>query len=146
MSETFDVNVLAYATDRGSRFHDQAKALVDRFLAGPRIVYLLWPVAFGYLRIVTHPTLLDAPLTHEAAARNIEQFISQPHVRQVGETDGFWDAYRRVGDFVKPKGNLVPDAHIVALMLHHGISTIWSNDRDFRKFEGITVRDPFAGN
>lgn len=145
MSETFDVNVLVYATDRASHFHDKAKALIERFLVGPNLVYLLWPVALGYLRFVTHPTLLDAPLTPAAAAGNIDQFVSQPHVRLVGEMDGFWPAYRRVADAVNPRGNLVPDAHLVALMRQHGISTIWTHDRDFRKFEGITVRDPFAG-
>lgn len=145
MSETFDVNVLVYATDRGSPFHDRARALVERFVAGPDLVYLLWPVALGYLRIVTHPSLLDAPLSPGTAAENIEQLVSQPHVRQAGEGEGFWPVYRRVADAVKPKGNLVPDAHLVALMRQHGISTIWSHDRDFRKFEGITVRDPFVG-
>ncbi|BBX99286.1 type II toxin-antitoxin system VapC family toxin [Mycobacterium lacus] len=145
MSETFDVNILVYATHRASPFHDKAKALVERFLAGPGLVYLLWPVALGYLRIVTHPALLDAPLAPGVAAENIEQFTSRPHVRQVGEADGFWPVYRRVAGTVKPRGNLVPAAHLVALMGQHGISTIWSHDRDFRKFEGITVRDPFAG-
>jgi toxin-antitoxin system PIN domain toxin len=145
LSETFDVNVLVYATHRSSPFHDAAKALVERFLVGPSLVYLLWPVALSYLRIVTHPALLDAPLAPNVAADNIEQFVSQPHVRMVGEGDGFWSSYRRKADVVKPKGNLVPDAHLVALMHQHGISTIWSHDRDFRKFEGITVRDPFAG-
>lgn len=145
MSETFDVNVLVYATHRASPFHDRAKALVERFLAGPGLVYLLWPVAFGYLRIVTHPCLLDAPLAPAVAADNIKQLVDQPHVRLVGEGDGFWAAYRRVAAGVKPKGNLVPDAHLVALMHQHGISTIWTHDRDFRKFEGITVRDPFDG-
>lgn len=144
MSETFDVNVLVCATDRGSPFHDRAKELVERFLAGPDLVYLLWPVALGYLRIVTHPRLLDTPLSPEVAADNIEQLVVQPHVRQVGEGDGFWAVYRRVADPVIPKGNLVPDAHLVALMRQHGIATIWSHDRDLRKFDGITVRDPFA--
>jgi len=143
MSQTLDINVLVYATDRGSPFHDKAKALVERFLTGPDLVYLLWPVALGYLRIVTHPRLLDAPLSPDDAARNIDQFVAQPHVRLVGEGDGFWSVYRRVADPVRPKGNLVPDAHLVALMRQHGISTVWTHDRDFRKFEGITVRDPF---
>jgi toxin-antitoxin system PIN domain toxin len=145
MSQTFDVNVLVYATHRGSHFHQAAKDLVERFLAGPDLVYLLWPVALGYLRIVTHPALLDAPLAPAVAADNIDQFVSQPHVRLVGETEGFWPVYRRVADAVQPKGNLVPDAHVVALMRQHGISTIWTHDRDFRKFDGVTVRDPFAG-
>jgi toxin-antitoxin system PIN domain toxin len=145
MSQTFDINVLVYATHRASPFHVQAKTLVKRFLAGPELVYLLWPVALGYLRIVTHPVLLDAPLRPSVAADNIEQFIAAPHVRPVGEIDGFWPVYRRTADAVKPNGNLVRDAHLVALMRQHGIATICSHDRDFRKFEGVTVRDPFAG-
>jgi len=52
--------------------------------------------------------------------------------------------YRRIADDVSPRGNLVPDAHLVALMHQHGISTVWSHDRDLRKFGGITVRDPFV--
>lgn len=135
VSETFDVDVLVHATHRASPFHDKAKTLVERFLAGPGLVYLLWPVALG----------LGAPLAPEVAVENIEQFTSRPHVRQVGEANGFWPVYRRVADPVKPRGNLVPDAHLVALMRHHGIATIWSHDRDFRKFEGIRIRDPFSG-
>jgi toxin-antitoxin system PIN domain toxin len=144
VSETFDVNVLVYATHQSSPFHAKAKELVEGFGAGPDLVYLLWPVALGYLRIVTHPMLLDAPLSPSAAADNIGQLVSQPHVRPVGETDGFWPVYRRVAEDLNPKGNLVPDTHLVALMRQHGISTIWSHDRDLRKFAGITVRDPFA--
>lgn len=144
MSQTLDVNVLVYATHRASPFHDRARALVERLAAGPELVYLLWPVALGYLRIVTHPRLLDAPLAPAVAAANIEQLVAQPHVRAVGELDDFWSVYRRIADDVLPKGNLVPDAHLVALMHQHGISTIWSHDRDLRKFGGITVRDPFV--
>jgi len=29
-------------------------------------------------------------------------------------------------------------------MRQHGATTIWSRDRDFLKFRGIKVRDPFA--
>jgi toxin-antitoxin system PIN domain toxin len=145
VSETFDVNVLVYATHHASPFHESAKKLVERFLAGPDLVYLLWPVALGYVRIVTHPTLLDAPLSPTVAVNNIDRLVSRPHVRPVGEIDGFWPVYQRVAGAVNPRGNLVPDAHLVALMRQHGISTIWTHDRDFRKFDGITVRDPIAG-
>jgi len=29
-------------------------------------------------------------------------------------------------------------------MRERGVSTIWSHDRDFRKFRGISVKDPFS--
>ncbi len=38
------------------------------------------------------------------------------------------------------RGNLVFDAQIVALCREHGISTILTNDRDFRRFETPRVR------
>jgi predicted nucleic acid-binding protein len=62
----------------------------------------------------------------------------------VGEIEGFWERYRHVTEGVHVRANLVPDAHLVALMHQHGVSTIWSRDRDLRKFDGITARDPFS--
>lgn len=29
-------------------------------------------------------------------------------------------------------------------MRSHGVSAIYTRDRDFRRYDGITVRDPFA--
>ncbi len=37
------------------------------------------------------------------------------------------------------------DAHLVALMNQHGVSTIWTHDVDFRRFDGIRVYDPVTG-
>ena len=71
--------------------------------------------------------------------------LAPSHVRVAGEGDDFWASFRRVAADGKPRGNLVPDAHLVALMREHGVSTIWSHDRDLRKFSGITVKDPFSG-
>jgi predicted nucleic acid-binding protein len=39
---------------------------------------------------------------------------------------------------------LVPDAHVVALMHQHGVRTIWTRDRGFRRFRGIEAHDPFV--
>ena len=47
---------------------------------------------------------------------------------------------------VAAAGNLVPAAHLVALMRAHGVSNIWTSDRDFRKFDGIRVKSPFASS
>jgi predicted nucleic acid-binding protein len=41
-------------------------------------------------------------------------------------------------------GNLIHDAHIVALCLEHGAGELLTGDRDFARFAGIQVTDPFA--
>ena len=36
----------------------------------------------------------------------------------------------------------VPDAHLATLMRQHGVSVIYTRDRDSRRFDNIEVRDP----
>ena len=144
MSQTVDTNVLVYASHTASPFHDRARALVEHLVGGPSLAYVLWPTVLGYLRIVTHPAILGTPLSADEAMSNVEAVLAPSHVRVAGEGDDFWTSFRRVAADVKPRGNLVPDAHLVALMREHGVSTIWSHDRDLRKYSGITVKDPFS--
>ena len=42
------------------------------------------------------------------------------------------------------RGNLVPDAHLASLLRQHGVRTLYTVDRDFRRFPFLDVRDPFA--
>lgn len=143
MSATVDANVLLYASDVTSPHHERALSTLQAFAAGPDLLYLFWPVVMAYLRIGTHPSIFDHPLDPEVARRNVAALLDRPHVRSAGEQDGFWGVFEQVveGDVVR--GNLVPDAHLVALMRQHDVSTIWTADRDFRRFGGITALNPF---
>jgi uncharacterized protein len=143
MSATVDANVLIYASNTADPLHERAVKLIRRLADGPELVYLFWPTLMAYLRIVTHPAILPRPLAPRQAMGNIEGLVDRPHVRAPGEADGFWPIFRTAaGD--RPRGNDVPDAHIAALMRQHGVRLIYTRDRDFRRFDGIDVRDPFA--
>lgn len=144
MSYSVDVNVLLCASDRSNDRHERARRFVERCAAGPETVYLTWPTLMSYLRIATHPRIFAAPLNPDEALGNVMALVGLPHVRAVSELDGFLDAYRRVSGDMPVRGNLVPDAHIAAILLQHGVRTLYTNDRDFRKFESLDVRDPFA--
>lgn len=144
MSVTVDANILLYASDEQSPRHDAAAALLAQLAAGPGLVYLFWPVAMAYLRIATHPNIFDQPLDPAEARQNLSQFIGRAHVRCPGEAEGFWQAYQDLVGADTIRGNLVTDSHIAALMSQHGVTTIFTADRDFRRFTGITSRDPFA--
>lgn len=143
MSATLDTNILVYASNTAHRLHDQATALVARLATGPELVYLFWPTLMGYLRIVTHPGILPRPLSPDEARGNVEALLDRPNIRAPGEGDGFWLHYRSVAA-VPTRGNDVPDAHLAALMRQHGVRTIYTRDRGFRRFDGIDARDPFT--
>jgi uncharacterized protein len=144
VSYSLDVNVLLYASDRSSDRYDSARRFVDSCAAGPEILCLTWPTLMSYLRIATHPRIFSAPLSPDEALGNISALIGLPHVRAVSELDGFADAYKHVAGETPVRGNLVPDAHVAAILLQHGVRTFYSNDRDFRKFQSIDLRDPFS--
>lgn len=143
MSVTLDTNLLLYASDTASPRYQVAQRVLADVAAGPELLYLFWPVLLGYLRIATHPAIFQAPLTVSTAESNIESLLDRRHVTCPGEADGFWDTYRTVTERVPPRGNRVPDAHLAALMRQYDVATIWTHDRDFRRFDQIRVRDPF---
>jgi len=144
MSQTVDVNVLLYASNVEADENERAISLVRHLASGPGLVVLFWPVALAYLRISTHPSIFAAPLRHREAVGNLEQLMSRPHVRMAAEGDRFWPSYRSIAEDVRVSGNAVPDVQLAALMTEHGVDTIWTRDRDFRKFDRIVARDPFA--
>ena len=144
MSVTVDANLLLYASDDASPLHERARALLDELAAGPGIVHVFWPTVMAYLRLSTHPSVFERPLAPAEATANIESLLRQPHVQSPGEQERFWSVYRGVAEDADARGNLVSDAHLVSLMIQNGVGTIWTHDRDYRRFRGIEVRDPFA--
>ncbi|MDP8943421.1 MAG: PIN domain-containing protein [Actinomycetota bacterium] len=135
--------MLVYASNESDPVHARARALIERLGGGPDLLYLFWPVLLGYLRIVTHPAILPRPLGPGDAISNVSGLLALGHVRAPGEGDGFWDIFRTTAG-QRVRGNAVPDAHLAALMRQHGVTTIYTRDRDYRRFDGIRVLDPFA--
>ena len=144
MSYSLDVNVLLFATDRTSDRHAQARDFLDSCISSPEVLCLTWPTIMAYLRIATHPSIFASPLTPDEALGNVQALLALPHARVVSERDGFLDAYLHVTGGTVVRGNLVPDAHVASILFQNGVRTVYSNDRDLRKFEVLDVRDPFA--
>lgn len=144
MSVAVDANVLVYGSNVHAPEHDRAVEVLEELLGGSGLVYVFWPVATAYLRIVTQRRVFPKPLAPVEAVANLDALFARPNVRSPGEPDGFWTTFRSLADETPLRGKLVPDAHLVALMRHYGVRTLLTRDRDFRRFDGIRVRDPFA--
>lgn len=144
MSFTFDANVLLYASDETSAYNPRARAFLDWVAENDELAYLFWPTVMAYLRIATHPAIFETPLPLAEAIANVERLLALTNIQTAGEHDRFWPCYRSVAGEADARGNLVPDAHLVALMLENGVRTIWTHDRDYRRFRGIEPLDPFG--
>ena len=144
MSFALDTNLLLYASDARSPFHSPARSFLDSCLAGEEVFCLGWPTVMSYLRISTHPSVFESPLSPDEAMTNVEVLLEHPHARFLAEEEGFWSIYRKLTADVPTRGNLVPDAHLAALLRLHGVRTLYTNDRDFQKFPFLDVRNPLA--
>jgi toxin-antitoxin system PIN domain toxin len=143
LSATVDTNVLLYAANADDDVQGEARELLQRLAGGPDLFYLFWPTITGFLRIATHPAIFPSPYTPKQAAAAIARMVDRPNVRTPGEQAGFWELYRATAD-PQTRGNHVPDAHLAALMRQHGVAVIYTRDKDFRRYDGIDARNPFA--
>lgn len=144
MSYSIDVNILLYASDEGSPFHSTARAFLESCARKTELVCLGWTTIMAYLRISTHPSIFERPLSPKEARRNVEQLLGLPHLRVVSEEEGFWDVYLEATEGVTVRGNLVPDSHLAALLKQHDVRRIYTNDSDFRRFAFLEVRNPLT--
>jgi uncharacterized protein len=144
MSFGIDVNILLYASDEGSPLHDKAVDFLSTCAQGREVFCIAWLTAMSYLRISTHASIFQRPLTPAEAMQNVEALLSLPHCRPIAEEEGFLKTYQGITRDVPARGNLVPDAHLAAVLSQHGIVTLYTHDRDFRKFDFLDVRDPLA--
>ncbi len=143
MSYSVDVNVLLYASDTSSPKHADAIRFLKQRASDPDLFCIAWSTLIAFLRIATHPGIFAQPLSPDDALRNVESLLSLPRVRLLAEGEGFLEIYREVTAHFPVRGNLVPDAHLAALLRQHGVRRLYTVDRDFRKFDFLEVADPF---
>lgn len=138
-----DTNLLVHAHRRGTAHHDEALALLAAFAEGPVPYALFWPCLYEFLRVVTHHRVFDPPSTTIEALEAIRDLLAAPVVRVLGETSRHPMLLDRVLRESRVTGNLVHDAHLVALALEHGVREILTLDGDFARFPQVASRNPF---
>ncbi|MBK7543385.1 MAG: PIN domain-containing protein [Candidatus Competibacteraceae bacterium] len=67
---------------------------------------------------------------------------SLPHLPRARHGLRLWELIERS----KSAGSMIYDARIAALCLEHGVTELWSADRDFSRFAPLKVRNPLAGS
>jgi uncharacterized protein len=142
VSFAVDVNILLYASDAGSPKHERAARFLAECAAGREVFCLAWLTVMSYLRIATHASIFGRPLTPAEALGNVEALLLLPHCRPIGEEDGFLQTYAEITRVTPARGNLVPDAHLAAVLRQNRVRTLYTHDRDFRRFDFLDVRDP----
>lgn len=139
-----DTNILVYAHREDAPFHEVAYIRVAELAEGAAAWAIPWPCIHEFLAIVTHPRVYAPPTPLRGALDQVDAWLASPTVTLLAETEGYWPALRVLLEKGKVSGALVHDARIVALCRQHGVRELWSADRDFLRFTGLSVVNPLV--
>jgi toxin-antitoxin system PIN domain toxin len=139
-----DVNLLLYATNVSASQHRAAREWLDRQLVETPRVGLPWATLLGFLRLATSPRVITRPLTIPAAWQQVLQWLACEPAWIPLPTERHADVLGKLLAEPGVYGNLVPDAHLAALAIEHGV-TLCSTDGDFARFPELKWLNPLAG-
>lgn len=135
-----DVNILLYAYDLKSPFHENSRSWLETALAEEQ-VFFSWHTITGFLRIVTHPNALENPAPIGKAVSIVGQWLELENTHLVFLEKKNWPLFAKMLVDGQAKGNLVMDAHLAAMAAACG-AKLASTDRDFTRFPGIQFINP----
>lgn len=138
-----DVNILIYGSIASDRRHAAANQWLDEQLNGSRPVGLPWTTAIGYLRIVTDSRIFRPPVPMPTAWQRMSSWLSATPVWMPQPTEQHAKVLAGILELPGMQGKLVPDAHLAALAIEHGL-ILCSTDGDFARFPGLRWENPLT--
>jgi uncharacterized protein len=139
-----DTNLLVYAHREDSAWHDLAETRLTELAESGRPWVIPWPCIHEFLAIVTHPRIYNPPTPLAFALRQVEAWLASPSLATVGEGAGYWTLLEQALEKGRVAGPRVHDARVATICMLHGVTELWSADRDFSRFKGLKVRNPLV--
>lgn len=136
-----DTNILVYACVSSDARQKPSLSCLEEAASKPREYCLTWVNLFEYLRVVTHPKVLEIPLAFDEAFRNVRELASRLTLIHPGERHLDYVA-QVAADLVPVRGDRIFDCRIAAILLENGGSRVLSYDTRLRRIRGLEVSIP----
>ena len=138
-----DASIFIYAHVSTFPQHHAAREWLDQQLNGSAPVGLPWASLLAFLRLVTNSRVFEYPEPMPDAWNQVWTWLACELVWTPEPTERHAEL---LGEILKLPGvnaNLVPDAHLAALAMEHGL-TLCSTDGDFARFRDLRWLNPIA--
>ena len=135
-----DTNVVVYAADADSQWHEESLGWNERRRALPDAWYVTWSILYEFLRVTTHRRVMRKPWTAAKAMSFVSALLGSPRLGVLVATERHADvAAQVIAEPIWLAGNIVHDEHTAILMREHGVAKICTRDTDFHRFPFLEV-------
>jgi toxin-antitoxin system PIN domain toxin len=140
-----DTNILVYAHRTESDFHGRASEFVRSLAEGNDEWAIPWPCAHEFLGLVTRLSLFKNPTSTPDALAQVAKWLRSPVARTLAEPPNYFLTLKIVLETSAVTGPKIHDARIAAICLAHGVTRLYSADRDFLRFGSLlTIVNPLT--
>ncbi|MCM1982402.1 type II toxin-antitoxin system VapC family toxin [Lyngbya confervoides] len=139
-----DTNILVYAHRADSEWHQPADRCLTGLAESGNPWAIPWPCLHEFLAIATHPRIYDPPTPLNDAIEQVNCWLEVPTLVLLSESAGYWESLEPLLSKGRILGPKVHDARIAALCQQHGVTELWTADRDFNRFSSIHAINPLV--
>jgi predicted nucleic acid-binding protein len=72
----------------------------------------------------------------------VDAWLQSPSALLLSESGDHWSTLRAMLERGRLAGGQIHDARVAALCLQHGVTELWTADRDFSRFPALRTRNP----
>ena len=139
-----DTNILVYAHREDAAFHAAAQALVTERAEASAPWAIPWPCLHEFLAVVTHPRIYAPPTPLVRAFDQVDAWLESPSLVLLTESELHWATLRPLLQQGRVAGAQMHDARVAALCIQHGVTELWTADRDFGRYHGLKATNPLV--
>jgi toxin-antitoxin system PIN domain toxin len=140
-----DTNILVAAHRRDADRHERVAGAVRSLAEGSTSWAIPWCCIHEFLAIVTHPRIFDPPTALGKALDQVAFWLESPSLTLLAERFDHWGQLRPVIGDAGVRGSQIHDARLAAICLAHGVTQLWTADRDFSRFPRLRTHNPLVG-
>jgi uncharacterized protein len=139
-----DTNVLVYAADADSPFHEPARQLRDRGFRGKTPLAVSPQVLLEFFAVITSPRRVQTARSPQEATAEMAKYMRSRRIRTIyPRTDILHRVLALHAQHPQVTRQEIFDLYLAATMLSNGITRIYTyNQQHFSRFQDLTVLTP----
>ena len=138
-----DANLLVYAHDEAAAEHAVARPWFEGVVNKRGRVGLPWASLLAFVRLVSNPAIVRTPVKPSLAWARATEWIQRDNVWIPQPVPLHAELLTGLLSDGRITSRMVPDAHLAALSIEHGL-ILCSSDGDFARFPGLRWENPLA--